>query len=587
MFLLTPMSSPISDELFVNGTQRLTQGDIAVACVLLGQAVELLDSRYDCWLNYAIALTLAARNPEAQEAYRRARILAPENHAVLSNYATFLLQQPASPEVQEIVRAAVASDIGDAAGWSKLGTLLQRDPNPATQQESKACFMRCVELNPTYAFAWNSLGLLHLQECELGQAVRCFEQAIEADPAMFEAEVNLSLALMHQGRLEVAIDKALHAHAQAPTQPAALTNAALAHMLAGNPDAAIHYLRRAVGLDPRDAQLSFNLAVGLLLVGEWEEGWQHYESRLQTPALKPESLPVPIWTGQSLENKRILLTAEQGFGDSLQFVRYVSPLVEMGAQVWLRMPSPLMRIARSVTGVCGVTGELVPDTPIDYFCPLPSVPQRVGTRPDTIPLSNIPYLYPDPIDVDKWARRLAPFAGRRFRVGLIWHGSSRRDSNDVNLILTDARRSMSLSEFEPLALIPNTVFVSLQKPDRPELSEKIPAAFVGKWFDAMHEVSDFADTAALIHNLDLVITVDTAVAHLAGALNKPVWMLNRLDSCWRWLLGRDDGVWYGSMRQFRQVRYGEWAPVVRRVAVALDELVQRQVVPTLASPALD
>jgi hypothetical protein len=298
-------------------------------------------------------------------------------------------------------------------------------------------------------------------------------------------------------------------------------------------------------------------------MSRFEEGWVEYESRWQVQSMHtpiPE-LPKPRWTGQELNGETVLLYAEQGFGDTLQFCRYAAMVAAAGGRVIMVVPKSMQSLMRSLGGVAEVLSE---DTtalpPFDYQCPLMSLPAAFGTTVETIP-APASYLKADP---EPWADVLNDLPG--LKVGLAWAGRSR--TAQPHAVAIDRRRSMHLSQMAPLLDVPGCSFVSLQRGLPAAQLQTLPE---GK---TLHDVSsrlgDWADTAGLVAGLDLVIAVDTAVAHLAGALGKPIWMLNRYDSCWRWLTNRDDTPWYPTMRQFRQATSGDWPGVIARVRRALE-----------------
>jgi hypothetical protein len=260
----------------------------------------------------------------------------------------------------------------------------------------------------------------------------------------------------------------------------------------------------------------------------------------------------------------VLLTHEQGFGDTLQFCRYIPLLAARGARIVLAVPPPLQRLLGTLQGV----SEMVPTDsklpPYHWHCPMMSLPRVFGTTLETIPAA-IPYLTADPALVEDWAARLPPRRG--VRVGLVWAGQARPWLPGFTTL--DTRRSTSLARFAPFGAIEGVQFISLQAGTSASEARTPPPGLV--LHDPMPSVTDFADTAAIIANLDLVISVDTSVVHLAGALGKPVFLLDRYDNCWRWLSGRTDSPWYPRLRIFRQTRIGDWAPVMQQAAAALAE----------------
>jgi len=279
---------------------------------------------------------------------------------------------------------------------------------------------------------------------------------------------------------------------------------------------------------------------------------------------EPLRRPDPAaWRG-----RRVLLFAEQGLGDSLQFLRYVPMAAAVGAEVFVEVPASLRRLAATLPGGARVVaeGEAVP--PHDLAVPLLHLPWAFGTTLDTIPAA-IPYFTADPAQVGAWQTRLAGLPGRK--VGLVWAGDPRPD--DVVSHRTDRRRSFRLAQLAALAQVPGVSFVSLQKGHGAAQTAAPPPGMV--LHDWTGELGDFADTAALMQALDLVISADTSPLHLAGALGRPVWLMDRYDSCWRWLRGRNDSPWYPTLRRFRQNSPGDWGEVAGRVAQALADWVRR------------
>jgi hypothetical protein len=275
--------------------------------------------------------------------------------------------------------------------------------------------------------------------------------------------------------------------------------------------------------------------------------------------LLPDLATLPDLAGQT-----VLLTHEAGYGDTLQFCRYVPLLAARGARIALAVPVALQRLlAAQGWGI-----EMVPAGAAwphhDWHCPMMSLPRAFGTTLAAVPAAS-PYLAADPALVATWAARLP--GGPGLRVGLVWAGQARPWLPGFSTV--DRRRSTSLAQFAPFAAVAGARFISLQAGASASEARNPPPGLA--LHDPMPEVADFADTAAIIANLDLVVSVDTSVTHLAGALGKPVFLLDRYDNCWRWMSGRDDSPWYPTLRIFRQARIGDWAPVMQQVAAALTE----------------
>jgi hypothetical protein len=322
--------------------------------------------------------------------------------------------------------------------------------------------------------------------------------------------------------------------------------------------------REALRLKQDFADAHVNLGYALLLAGRYEEGWREHEWRWRGRHLRAgaRGFTAPLWCGDPIGTRTLLLHSEQGLGDTLQFCRYAA-LIEPGARVVLEVPPPLTRLMASLPGDALIVAHGEPLPAFDLHCPLLSLPLAFGTTLEKIP-AGVPYLAADLGAAAEWRRWLAALPG--LRVGLVWAGGARRESPDLAAV--DARRSMSLATMAPLGEIDGVSFVSLQK-GPPALQATSPPTGLSL-VDPTSHLEDFADTAALVDGLDLVISVDTSVAHLAGAMGKPVWLLNRFDTCWRWLQDRDDSPWYPTLRQFRQREPGDWKAVMLAVRAALE-----------------
>ncbi len=447
--------------------------------------------------------------------------------------------------------------------WSNLGLAVQAQHRFA---EAETCQQQALRLAPNYPEAHNNLGLAQYEQGRVAEAENSFRGALRLRPDDANALLNLGTALQSLNRLVEAEACYRQALAGGGDPARVLNNLGLLLQEMGRPAEAEEACRAALAHRPGQADARTNLALVLLLRAAYAEGWPAYEARWQVASMTTamRSFSQPQWTGgMAIAGRTILLHAEQGFGDTLQFCRYAPLLAAAGAQVLLEAPAALCRLLESLDGVAQVipAGEVLP--PFDLHCPLMSLPFGFGTTLQTIP-NAVPYLHADPARVAAWRQALAALPGRR--IGLVWGGSSR--SGQPHAVAVDRRRSMPLAALAPLAGIAGCSFISLQL--GPPAAQARPAGLV--LHDPTGGLRDFADTASLVEALDLVISVDTAVAHLAGALGKPVWLLNRFDTCWRWLLGRDDSPWYPTLRQFRQAAPGDWATPVAHAARDLARL---------------
>ncbi|TWA82751.1 tetratricopeptide repeat protein [Azospirillum brasilense] len=400
------------------------------------------------------------------------------------------------------------------------------------------------------------------------EAIRHFARALALEPAARGVPGNLGSALAADGRIGAAVPWLGRAAALDPAHFETLLNLGIALRDAGRFDEAETALETAKSLRPDHPHPVCELAVLKLALGDFERGLALYERRWDYTGQTAAVSGKPVWRGEEIAGKTILLYYEQGLGDTLQFVRYAPLLADRGARVLLIVQPELRRLLASVRGIDHLAtyddAAGLPD--FDLCCPLMSLPFAFATRIDGIPAGK-PYITPPPDLAAAWVERLGwsqtgESADKRpVRVGFVWSGNPRR--HDPTSHAMDRRRSVPFALMEPLLSVPGIEAVSLQVGDAAEQARAAIAA--GLLIDPMASATDFADTAAIAAHLDLVITVDTSVAHLAAAIGRPVWMLSRSNACWRWFRGRDDSPWYPTMRLYRQDSPGDWGPVMARV----------------------
>lgn len=427
---------------------------------------------------------------------------------------------------------------------------------------AEACFSRAVQIAPDFAEAYANLGLLLERRADAEAAEVCYRRSIELNPAYSETHLDLGALLANKKRFAEAELSYLQAIALSPDSPAGWSNLGVLYACMKREGDAEQCYRAAIALDDSYAMARFNLSYLLLRQGRFEEGWSCLEARDWYAALAAH-LACPRWQGESLAGKSILIGCEAGHGDMIQFCRYAAVLKARGAASITMLCHPALKsLFSAVDGVDSIISitEKIPTSAWDYWTPPLSIPYHCKTRLDSIP-AKIPYLQAQPELVAKWAE-LLPQVG--LRVGLVWKGSA--------LFENDADRSLpSIAELALLGTVAGVNFISLQKGAGEEEAMHPPAGLhlthVGS------QLNDFADTAAVVANLDLVICVDTAVAHLAGALGKPCWvLLPEYKTDWRWLRDRTDSPWYpGTMCLFRQTVMGDWSSVVADVALALEQ----------------
>jgi tetratricopeptide (TPR) repeat protein len=428
-----------------------------------------------------------------------------------------------------------------------------------------------LELSPDLNQARNNLGLALYNQGRLGDARRCFEDALRRDPGYTAARLNLANTLRVLGELGVARGELEAVLAGNPDSIEALNNLGAVAQDMGDTELALRCLERAAALSPQMPEVRWNLALTQLLLGDFINGWRNFESRWEGCAHLRGGYTLPperAWQGEPLSGKLVLLWAEQGFGDTVQFIRFAQDVAAQGAMVGVLVPPELKRLIQGAPGILWVTAMGEPLPQYDVHCPLMSLPYRLALTPDATALhGTASYLSAPLAEAQQWHRRLSGFPG--LKVGLAWAGRPRKQNAELDAI--DARRNVPLSALAPLLKVPGCTFFSLQK--GPESADIAASGLPIRDFSM--EWQDFAATAAFIAGLDLVISVDTAVAHVAAAMGKPVWLLNRYDSCWRWFQGRSDSPWYPTLRLFRQPGAGDWAPVVAAATAELHAVAEQ------------
>ena len=544
-----------------NALKELKQFDEAVACCR--RALELKPDFVEAYSNLGNALKEQGRLDEAVACYRRTLDLQPELAEIHNNLGAVLREQGKLDEAVACCRRALQLKPNDAEIHNNLGAALNEQ---GKLDEAVACYRGALQLKPDYAEAHNNLALAFKDQGKLDEAVACCRRALQWKPDFVQAHNNLAATLSQQGKLDEAIACCRRALELKPDYAEAHNNLGLALNKQGKLDEANACYRRALELKPGYADAHVNQSMLWLLTGDFPRGWPEYQWRWKAKPSECRDFSQPLWDGQPLEGRTILLHAEQGRGDTIQFVRYAALVKQRGAVVIVECPRPLLSLLTSCAGIDRLVarGEELP--PFDVQAPLLSLPGIFQTALGEIP-ATIPYLFADPVLVEHWRQELSGIAG--FKIGIAWQGNPKYPS--------DRDRSLPLGCFEPLARCCGVQLLSLQKDfgteQLQEVAQRFPVIDLGSRLDEASGA--FMDTAAVMMNLDLVVTSDTAVAHLAGALGVPVWVALPLVPDWRWLLDRSDSPWYPTMRLFRQERRGDWPGVFRRIEVALGEHLAR------------
>ncbi|MBT9614039.1 MAG: tetratricopeptide repeat protein [Burkholderiales bacterium] len=514
------------DARFLNATLHAQQSKWALAADELRQLVVLQPTHIDAWLNLAHVLEALSDIAAAAECYK----------AVLSH----------RPH--------------DAQSWYHLGLMAYRTKNFA---EAEGAYRQFVALTPSSVEGHFNLGATLHELMRLREAEAQYQRVLVLDASQVEAHRGLGTIAMQERRYADAVAYFQAGLAIAPNDVELLSNLGVMLQKCQRMTEAESAFRQAIAHQPDHINAHFNLALILLLKGEFEEGWREYEWRLRIKQRQLMAFNQPQWEGAPLAGKTILLRAEQGFGDTFQFVRYAPLIRALGGKVVMACQPGLKRLLLRTPGIDMIAERPVSGAPLvafDTHLPLLSLPRVFNTRSETIPC-EFPYIHPEPCLVQRWAARLG--GDPRLRVGIVWAGRPTHED--------DKNRSCALHHFLDLLALPDIGFYSLQKGEA--VRDLQDLEFSERVVDLDPEIDDFADTAAAIANLDVVICVDTAVAHLAGAMNKPVWVILPYAPDFRWLEAGDASPWYASMRLFRQANAGDWESVFTRLKSSLMQLV--------------
>lgn len=472
-------------------------------------------------------------------------------------------------------------------------------------ENAKMLYLKTIELDDTYSDAYNNLGVVHAKLSEIEPGLTCFLKAIECNPENSDAYYNAGFMLYKQAKLKESIpyyekaielrpsfkcylnlgnsynemtdfDTALEYYKLAiekdPNFYAVYNNIGGILYKKSRQYEAVPFFKKSLELKPGDHEVRYNMGMAQLAIGDFIQGWTNYESRnkflmhdIKTEWQKYEKNKPntkPEWKGEDIEGKTILIHTEQGLGDTIQFCRYISLVREFGCKIILECTMEIVDLMKSLNCLDIIAVGGIPfDLEFDYHISVMSLPYIFKTTLNTIP-ANIPYFHIQKEDIPE----ITQHSG--LKIGIVWAGNPRKYLPHINLV--DQRRSMRLEQFKPLSEVEGVTLFSLQKGD--ETQQQIHEVDFTV-IDLMENVKTFYDTAKIMQNLDLIITVDTSVVHVAGALGKPVWMLSRFDSCWRWLINRPDSPWYPTLRIFKQQTAGDWGPVVNEIVESLKKVV--------------
>ena len=538
-----------TEERFQAAVERYDSGDLIAAAVILKEILSVHGSNTNALYLLAEISYRLGNLDDALEYLKMTLRYGPQSAEVFSNIGFILHGSNQLDQAIEFYEKAVHLNEELFEAYLSLGNIFREK---GLNDKAVTHYRRALELNPESPDAHSGLGIALLSTGNYEEAVTYCRKAAELSPHNADLHYNLGIALQEHGRLNEAIECFRISLEMDPSDASACNNLAFALQENRQPQEALPYYRRALQYDPGYATAHWNLSLALLLTGNFSEGWREYEWRWETEYLSSSkrSFSQPLWKGSDIKGATILLHTEQGFGDTFQFVRYAPLVADQGVNVILECREQVASLMRGVRGIHRVVvrGEELPA--FDFQCPLLSLPLAFDTTLETVP-GGVPYISADISLTRKWEARFRHDPSR-MKIGVVWAGNPGFKQNRY--------RNIPLSCLAPISEVEGVTLYSLQKGDDAASATTTPPGM--RLVDYTSEIRSFSDTAAIISNLDLVVAVDTAVAHLAGAMGKPVWTLLPFSPEWRWLLDRTDSPWYPTMRLFRQASHGDWTSVI-------------------------
>jgi tetratricopeptide (TPR) repeat protein len=544
---------------------------------------------FEAYSNLAIALHDRGDLTASTTYFQRSLALNPHHAPTHFNFGNVFLQQKNLEAAIAEYQQAIRLNSKYVKAYNNLGTALREQGN---LEQAIACYQQVVTIDPGFAEGYNNLGNTFQMQGQLEAAVPCYIQfltlrpqdakgycnlgntlrdlnqfqaaiaayqdSLQLEPDNAEVHNNLGIVLQYDQQPQQAIAHFQQAIALQPTYAEAHSNLGILFQEQNRLDAAIAHYQQAITLNPEFAQAHANLGMGLLLQGDFQRGFAEYEWCQQCSEFLPPSLPGQCWDGSNLQGQTILLYADQGLGDAIQFIRYVPQVVQQNGRILVECPLELHRLFETIPGIAKLIARGQPLPQFDRHVLLTSLPHLLNSTLETIP-NQVPYLSPPDSAVD-W---IEP-SSDPLRLGIVWASGK---PGIFKRFRSYQSRTASLPIFMELLTVPGVELYSLQVGIH--AADIAQLGYSQQIYDLSHHLKDFADTAAAIAQLDLIISVDTAVAHLAGALGKPVWVLLPFAPDWRWMLDRDDSPWYPTMRLFRQEHPGDWEGMMKKVVAAL------------------
>jgi Flp pilus assembly protein TadD len=529
------------------------QEDLDASIRYMKKAIHLNPNNASVNYNLGNVLKKKGQIDEAIECYQKALQLNPHFTAAYCNLGNIFKEKEQLDEAVVCYQKIIQLNPNDFEAYNNLGNTLK---TKGELDGAMTCYQKALQLSPNFILAHNNLGTIYIEKKQFDAAIICYQKALRLNPNYADAYYNLGILYSEKEQFDEAIECYQKALQLDPNHFNTFKGLGIVFQEKGQVDNALSCYQKALQVNPNDPEAHWNKALLLLLNSHFKEGWKEFEWRWKTKKINVAhcDFPQPLWDGHDIEGLTILLYAEQGLGDTIQFIRYASLVAQQGAKVIIECQKELIPLLQKVEGVQkAVTfGQQLLEFDIHY--PLLSLPLLFDTTIQTIP-AKIPYIGVNATSVQKWTSRIKANTSKQ-KIGLVWAGSPRHKR--------DRYRSCPLEIFAPLARLSNMTFYSLQKGDAAEQAKNPPEGM--NIVDFTEDIHDFSDTAAVIENLDLTISVDTSVAHLAGAMGKPVWTLLPFAPDWRWMLNRADSPWYPTMRLFRQPSPGDWETVIKNIS---------------------
>jgi tetratricopeptide (TPR) repeat protein len=557
----------------LNPTHAATYDNLGIALVKLDrldeaveffqQALQFDSNNVDTYLNLGIALTKQGKLSDAELIYERAIRRWPGSAIAHFQLGNLLKERNQLDEAFACYQRALLISPNDPRILNNLGVVLLAR---GQLDDAVVAFQQAIRIKPDFAGAFSNLSNTFREQGRIDDAVSSCRRAVELEPNSPEAHNSLGTALLELGQPHEALEHVQHALRIKPTHTIALINQTSVLLELGKQQEALESADGAVNTQPEFPEARMNRSIVRLKLGNFAEGWSEYEWRWQTRNFAQRHLSQPRWDGSPLAGRTILLHFEQGLGDTLQFIRYAPLVKQSGGRVIVECQEALQQVLSSAPGVDQLIVQGQPLPEFDVQAPLMSLPSILGTTLDTVP-AQIPYLFADRDLEQQWRDELRKIRG--FKIGIVWQGNQQHKK--------DRQRSFPLVCFAGLAHTPGVQLISLQKgpgtEQIPAAATTVPLIDLGNQLD--EATGPFMDTAAIMRSLDLVITADTATAHLAGALGVPLWLALAISADFRWLVDRDDSPWYPTMRLFRQTRSGDWRGVFEQMVTTLQPLLRR------------